>query len=158
VKYYFKKFASENINGKPDEYVWLLYFTYCSLVATLKGSENIWENLKASIRSFDFDRRTISKVKNGAAFIFRNLGASSSRSTCTSIPKLNSIQIKNFRGFGKEFNGDDQGVKINFHQYNTIFYGPNGSGKSSLCDALEYKLTGEVRECSRRSRKVSEYV
>ncbi|HEX2867313.1 MAG TPA: AAA family ATPase [Ignavibacteriales bacterium] len=71
--------------------------------------------------------------------------------------KLESIQIMNFRGFGKGFNGDDKGVKIYFHHKNTLFYGPNGSGKSSLCDALEYKLTGEIREAVRRSKNISEY-
>ncbi len=39
-----------------------------------------------------------------------------------------------------------------------FFYGPNGSGKSSLCDALEYKLTGQVREAIRRNRRISDYI
>jgi len=55
------------------------------------------------------------------------------------ITRLNKLSIKGFRGFTecKEFDLSKQ--------YSFI-YGPNGTGKSSICEALEYKLTGKIHE------------
>ncbi|MCC5946197.1 MAG: AAA family ATPase [Bernardetiaceae bacterium] len=63
--------------------------------------------------------------------------------------KLNSVQIKNFKGF-KECGADDRGCKIDIHKNKTIIFAPNGGGKTSFCEALEYKLTGEIKEAKRR--------
>lgn len=159
MKYYFKKFTKQKIQTEPDEFVWLLYFVYCSLIEIESKGGNIWDRLKQRIKDFKFEKRTISRIKGASNFLLRNLGASSANGTSTqSTSKLKSLQIKNFRGFGSAFNEDDKGVHIEFNNNNTIFYGPNGSGKSSLCDALEYKLTGQVREASRRNKKVNDYV
>ena len=159
MKYYFKKFAKQKIQSEPDAFVWLLYFVYCSLIDVETSGGDIWEHLKRRIRDFNFDKRTATKIKSSATFLLKNLGANTSSVAASSpISKLKELQVKNFRGFGSEFNGDDKGVFIEFDSNNTIFYGPNGSGKSSLCDALEYKLTGQVREAIRRNRKVGEYV
>ncbi|MGR5148057.1 hypothetical protein ACQKP8_16110 [Photobacterium alginatilyticum] len=55
------------------------------------------------------------------------------------ITRLNKLSIKGFRGFTecKDFDLSKQ--------YSFI-YGPNGTGKSSICEALEYKLTGKIHE------------
>lgn len=158
MRYYFKKFAKQKIQTEPDEFVWLLYLVYCSLIDVEEKGGNAWDNLKQRIKDFNFEKRTIAKIKTSSAFLLRDLGNSTSAVAISPTSKLKSLQVKNFRGFGSEFNGDDKGVLIDFDESNTIFYGPNGSGKSSLCDALEFKLTGEVREAARRSRKVNEYV
>ena len=159
MKYYFKKFASQKINTELDPYVWLLYLSYCSLIEIERNGGEFWENLKIRIKEFNFQKRTAAKIKTASSFILRTvspISISAATSSPTSIIK--SIQIKNFRGFGSEFNGDDKGTLIDFDLNNTIFYGPNGSGKSSLCDALEYMLTGQVREANRRNRRVNEYI
>lgn len=158
MKYYFKKFAKQKIQSESDGFVWLLYFVYCSLIdVDLNGGE-IWENLKRRIKEFNLDKRTPIRVKNVSAFLLRNLGSDASATFNYQVSKIKTLQVKDFRGFGSQFNGDDKGVCIEFNSNNTIFYGPNGSGKSSLCDALEFKLTGQVRESARRNRRVSEYV
>lgn len=55
------------------------------------------------------------------------------------ITRLKKLSIKGFRGFTecKDFDLSKQ--------YSFI-YGPNGTGKSSICEALEYKLTGKIHE------------
>lgn len=60
---------------------------------------------------------------------------------------LEKLNVGGFRGF-RSMRG------IPLHEKMTIFYAENGSGKSSLCDALEFALTGDVEE--RKSRKCTE--
>lgn len=71
--------------------------------------------------------------------------------------KLKSIQISDFRGFGK-LSDEDFGIKLNFNKINNIFFAPNGGGKSSLCEALEYQTTGEIKEAGRRKTSVKNYI
>jgi DNA sulfur modification protein DndD len=79
--------------------------------------------------------------------------------------KLNSIQIKNFKSFGEvpDF-PNDKGIKVSFTNIQgipskkVIFYSPNGGGKTSLCEAIEYKLTHEIKECKRRRSNLGEYI
>ena len=157
--YYFKKFAKTKIQSESDAYVWLIYFVYCSLIDVNKHGGDFWDHLKKNIKEFNLNKRTIPRVKNSASIILNRLGTKAIDAEFSNpISKIKSLQAKNFRGFGSDFNGDDKGIYIEFDLNNTIFYGPNGSGKSSLCDALEYKLTGQVREAVRRNRRVTEYV
>lgn len=158
MKYYFKKFAKQKIQSESDEFVWLLYFVYSSLMDIDAHGGEIWENLKKRIKDFNFDKRTVARIKNVSTFLLRNLGDDISTAFNSPVSKIKMIQVKDFRGFGSGFNGDCKGVCIEFDSNNTIFYGPNGSGKSSLCDALEYKLTGQVREAIRRNRRISDYI
>ena len=159
MKYYFKKFSKVKISEKSDSYVWLLYFIYCALIDSEHSQKALWDCLKSEINEFKFGNRSISKIKKAATYILRENGESSTvKNLLTTSSKIQSIQIKNFRGFGSEFNDEDKGVRITFNENNTIFYGPNGSGKSSLCDALEFGLTGDVREAVRRNRKVKDYI
>lgn len=159
MNYYFKKFAKGKIQSESDAFVWLLYIVYCSLIDVEKNGGDVWEYLKGRIKDFKFDNRTIDKIKNCSSFFLKNLGTTTTSSVTSSrISKIKSLQVKDFRGFGSDFNNDDKGVLIEFDENNTIFYGPNGCGKSSLCDALEYKLTGQVREAVRRNRRVNEFI
>lgn len=158
MKYYFKKLAKQKIQSESDGFVWLLYFVYCSLIDVDSSGGELWDKLKRRIKDFNFDKRTPARLKNVSNFLLRTLGPDTNSASNMQVSKIKTLQVKDFRGFGSQFNGDDKGVCIEFDSNNTIFYGPNGSGKSSLCDALEYKLTGLVRESARRNRRVSEYV
>ncbi|WP_454898976.1 AAA family ATPase [Stenotrophomonas maltophilia] len=54
---------------------------------------------------------------------------------------LKALKIGPFRGFRRE-------EIFDLSKRVTLFYGPNGSGKTSLCEAIEYALTGDVEEAS----------
>lgn len=69
----------------------------------------------------------------------------------TPIIKLKEIDIVNFRGF--QANNDGKGRKIDFNQKVTLFFSPNGGGKTSLCEALEWTLTGDTSEHTERQVK-----
>lgn len=63
--------------------------------------------------------------------------------------KLEKIDIVNFRGF--RANSDGTGRKIIFNGKTNLFFAPNGGGKSSLCEALEWLLTGDTSEHAQRN-------
>lgn len=52
--------------------------------------------------------------------------------------KINSLKIEGFRGVKKE-------VDLWFPLGFIVISGRNGSGKSTICDAIEYALTGSIR-------------
>lgn len=69
----------------------------------------------------------------------------------STFSRLRKMTVGPFRGFAREeeFDLDSRLVLI---------YGPNGTGKSSFCEALEYRLLGNVAEAeSKRFRKQSDY-
>jgi len=66
----------------------------------------------------------------------------------TPIIKIKEINLVNFRGFGVNDNGD--GRKIAFNKKATLFFAPNGGGKTSLCEGIEWALTGDTYEHTRR--------
>ncbi|RZJ67129.1 MAG: hypothetical protein EOO47_25135, partial [Flavobacterium sp.] len=67
------------------------------------------------------------------------------------------MRVKNFRGFGS-LPSDDKGTYIKFSSGKNIFYAPNGGGKTSLCEAIEYIVTGSLKEADRRHTKLNEYI
>src|SRR5690625_1591188 len=69
---------------------------------------------------------------------------------------IESIQVSDFKGFGPK-TAEHKGTRINFNNKKTIFFAPNGGGKSSLCNALEYELTGQIKEAKRRGLSEKEY-
>jgi len=74
-----------------------------------------------------------------------------------SANKIKILQVSDFRGFGK-LSDEDRGVKIHFNKLNNIFFAPNGGGKSSLCEALEYQTTGDIKEAGRRKTSIKNYI
>jgi DNA sulfur modification protein DndD len=70
---------------------------------------------------------------------------------------LKAMRVKDFRGFGSLGN-DDHGSHIEFNSGKNIFFAPNGGGKTSLCEALEFVLTGSIKEADRRRTKMAEYI
>ena len=69
---------------------------------------------------------------------------------------IESMQVSDFKGFGPK-TAEHSGTRINFNDEKTIFFAPNGGGKSSLCNALEYELTGQIKEAKRRGLSEKEY-
>lgn len=59
--------------------------------------------------------------------------------------KLKEITLENFRWFSDEHT-------IIFNDHCTLIYWLNGSWKSSFNEALEYTLTGDIKEASQRSK------
>lgn len=51
--------------------------------------------------------------------------------------KLDFVEVCGFRGFRKK-------VRVNFGSGFTVITGRNGVGKSTLCDAVEFALTGSI--------------
>ena len=62
--------------------------------------------------------------------------------------KLKEIDLVNFRGFRANDNGN--GRKIKFNEKTTLFFAPNGGGKTSLCEGIEWALTGDTYEHTKR--------
>lgn len=60
--------------------------------------------------------------------------------------RLAYIQVRGFRGFRGHTRVD---IPAGF----AIIVGPNGTGKSTVCDALEFALTGTIRGSSEHSEK-----
>jgi len=71
-----------------------------------------------------------------------------SKNSQTPIIKLKEINLVNFRGF--QANNDGRGRTIDFNEKATLFFAPNGGGKTSLCEALEWTLTGDTSERTER--------
>lgn len=57
--------------------------------------------------------------------------------------RLQTLKLGPFRGFRRE-------EQFDLRKDVTLFYGPNGSGKTSLCEAIEFALTGDVEESSQK--------
>jgi len=71
-----------------------------------------------------------------------------SQGLSTPTIKIKSIDISNFRGF--RVNNDNKGRKIVFDDKVSLIFAPNGGGKTSLCEALEWALTGDTQEHKQR--------
>ncbi|MBX8837529.1 AAA family ATPase [Enterobacter sp. Y17] len=84
----------------------------------------------------------------------RNLNVQGRR---VSNRKIKYLQVSNFRGFG-QLSDEDMGVRFNFNISNNIFFAPNGGGKSSLCEALEFQTTGDIKEAGRRKTALKNYI
>ncbi|MDP2672424.1 MAG: ATP-binding protein, partial [Nanoarchaeota archaeon] len=70
-------------------------------------------------------------------------------------PRINlkEIDLVNFRGFRANDNGS--GRKIKFSEKATLIFAPNGGGKTSLCESIEWALTGETYEHTKRKTDVN---
>ena len=67
--------------------------------------------------------------------------------------RLSSIEAAGFRGV-------KQRIHLPCPQGFLILVGPNGSGKSTMCDAIEYCLTGQMRNSSHKEKgeTIADYV
>lgn len=151
---YLLSFAKDNLVGKPDAYIALLWCMYKANQDKGRYSEHIKSYLTScSDKLLDIDyQRLATRFK-------RVLDARPELDWIepSGLSKLAVLQVKNFRGFG-ELSSDDKGTYLSFSKMKNIFYAPNGGGKSSLCEALEYATTGNIKESERRKTKVKQYI
>ncbi|EIG1359161.1 TPA: AAA family ATPase [Escherichia coli] len=88
---------------------------------------------------------------------FYNLNRPQPLNVLNSSKRIHSLQVCDFRGFGR-LTDEDLGVKFKFNKLNNIFFAPNGGGKSSLCEVLEYQTTGDIKEAGRRKTSIKNYI
>jgi len=151
---YLLSFARQNLEGRSDAYLVLLWCMYQANQSKGRYSDHIKAHITAAAdqllgRNYQRIAARFKKVLDRKPELDRippaGLGA------------LDYLSVKNFRGFG-EFGPDDKGSFIRFSKLKNIFYAPNGGGKSSLCEALEFGTTGDIKEASRRKTRVKQYI
>ena len=151
---YLLSFARQNLEGRTDAYLVLLWCMYQANQSKGRYSDHIKAHITATAdqllgRNYQRIAARFKKVLDNRPELDRippsGLGA------------LNYLRVKNFRGFG-EFGPDDKGTFIRFSKLKNIFYAPNGGGKSSLCEALEIGTTGDIKEAARRKTKIRQYI
>jgi DNA sulfur modification protein DndD len=151
---YLLNFAKENLAGKSDAYLALLWCMY-------KGTQDkgrYSDHIKLHLTSANNELLTTNYQRIAERFK-RILDARPELDWIapSGLRPLATLQVKNFRGFGA-FGPEDKGTLMRFSKIKNIFYAPNGGGKSSLCEALEYATTGHIKEADRRKTKIKQYV
>lgn len=151
---YLLSFARQNLEGRTDAYLVLLWCIYQANQSKGRYSDHIKAHITTASdqllgRNYQRVAARFKKVLDKRPELDRippsGLGA------------LDYLRVKNFRGFG-EFGADDKGTFIRFSKLKNIFYAPNGGGKSSLCEAIEICTTGDIKEAARRKTKVKQYI
>lgn len=151
---YLLSFARQNLEGRTDAYLVLLWCMYQANQSKGRYSDHIKSHITTASdqllgRNYQRVAARFKKVLDKRPELDRippsGLGA------------LDYLRVKNFRGFG-EFGADDKGTFIRFSKLKNIFYAPNGGGKSSLCEAIEICTTGDIKEAARRKTKVKQYI
>lgn len=151
---YLLSFARQNLEGRSDAYLVLLWCMYQANQSKGRYTDHIKTHITAAAdqllgRNYQRIAARFKKVLDSKPELDR-------------IPPsghgtLDYLRVKNFRGFG-EFGADDTGTFIRFSKLKNIFYAPNGGGKSSLCEALEIGTTGDIKEAARRKTKLNKYI
>jgi len=151
---YLLSFARQNLEGRNEAYLILLWCMYQANQTKGRYSDHIKAHITAAADQLlgrDY-QRVASRFKR----VLDNR-PELDRIPPSGLGALDYLRVKNFRGFG-EFGSDDKGNFIRFSKLKNIFYAPNGGGKSSLCEALELGTTGDIKEAARRKTKVKEYI
>jgi len=151
---YLLSFAKENLVGKSDAYLALLWCMY-------KGRQDkgrYSDHIKLHLTSANNELLTTNYQRIAERFK-RILDARPELGWVapSGLRPLATLQVKNFRGFGA-FGPEDKGTSMRFSKIKNNFYAPNGGGKSSLCEVLEYATTGHIKEADRRKTKVKQYI
>lgn len=151
---YLLSFARQNLEGRSDAYLVLLWCMYQANQSKGRYSDHIKTHITAAAdqllgRNYQRIASRFKKVLDRKPELDRIPPAG--------LGTLDNLSVKNFRGFG-EFGPDDKGSFIRFSKLKNIFYAPNGGGKSSLCEALEFGTTGDIKEASRRKTRVKQYI
>ncbi|WP_252959138.1 AAA family ATPase [Pseudomonas simiae] len=151
---YLLSFARQNLEGRTDAYLVLLWCIYQANQSKGRYSDHIKAHITTA--SDQLLRRNYQRV---AARFKKVLDKRPEldRIPPSGLGALDYLRVKNFRGFG-EFGADDKGTFIRFSKLKNIFYAPNGGGKSSLCEAIEICTTGDIKEAARRKTKVKQYI
>lgn len=151
---YLLSFAKQNLEGRTDAYLVLLWCMYQANQSKGRYSDHIKAHITAAAdqllgRNYQRIATRFKKVLDSKPEL--------DRIPPSGLGTLDYLRVKNFRGFG-EFGPDDTGTFIRFSKRKNIFYAPNGGGKSSLCEALEIGTTGDIKEAARRKTKVNQYI
>lgn len=151
---YLLSFARQNLEGRTDAYLVLLWCMYQANQSKGRYSDHIKAHVTAATdqllgRNYQRIAARFKKVLDSKPEL--------DRIPPSGLGTLDYLRVKNFRGFG-EFGPDDTGTFIRFSRLKNIFYAPNGGGKSSLCEALEIGTTGDIKEAARRKTKVNQYI
>ncbi|OLO07404.1 hypothetical protein BTW08_11520 [Salinicola sp. MH3R3-1] len=151
---YLMSFVKQNLLGKSDAYLSLLWCMYKENQDKGRYSDHIKSYLTTmtdELLNVDYQRMAVRVKRVLDKKPELNWVAPSG------LNAFSTLQVKNFRGFG-ELNGGDEGTFIRFGKKKNIFYAPNGGGKSSLCEALELATTGHIKEADRRKTRIKEYI
>ncbi|MDD2059100.1 AAA family ATPase [Pseudomonas sp. GD03860] len=151
---YLLSFARQNLEGRTDAYLVLLWCMYQANQSKGRYSDHIKSHITAAAdhllgRNYQRIAARFKKVLDRKPEL--------DRIPPSGLGMFDYLRVKNFRGFG-EFGPDDKGTFIRFSKLKNIFYAPNGGGKSSLCEALEIGTTGDIKEAARRKTKVNQYI
>jgi DNA sulfur modification protein DndD len=151
---YLLSFARQNLEGRTDAYLVLLWCIYQANQDKGRYSDHIKAHITAAAdqllgRNYQRIAARFKKVLDSKPEL--------DRIPPSGLSTLGFLRVKNFRGFG-EGGPDDMGAFIRFSKLKNIFYAPNGGGKSSLCEALEIGITGNIKEAARRKTKVNQYI
>lgn len=149
-----EQFAQANLEDKSQGYLISLWIVYSRRLEKGKLSDKIKDEL--SRLGIDILKINVSRRKERYSRFLDNHQISASVNPIELKP-LGAMRVKNFRGFGALPN-DDKGTYIKFSSGKNIFYAPNGGGKTSLCEAIEYTVTGSLKEADRRHTKLNDYI
>lgn len=148
------KFAKAHTNNKSQGYLLLLWLVYRSQEESGKLSDRV----KAEILSQGINLLRINipnRLRKYKKILDSNVISEETKDS--QLKKIKTLNAKNFRGFGA-LDGDDKGTTLFFGPRKNIFYAPNGGGKTSVCEAIEYSLTGSIKEAERRKSSVTDYI
>lgn len=151
---YLLSFAKDNLVGKSNAYLALLWCMYKGRQDKGRYSDHIKLHL-----TFANNELLTTNYQRIAVRFKKILDARPELGWVapSGLRPLATLQAKNFRGFGA-FGPEDKGTLLRFRKIKNIFYAPNGGGKSSLCEALEYATTGHIKEAGRRKTKLKQYI
>ncbi|EHR0229187.1 hypothetical protein V8038_001787 [Vibrio parahaemolyticus] len=152
MSYHLHNFLITNLLSESEpSYLFLLEKLYSRTKISKSIVQDLTpENIAKTIDSLTRKRAKYLSVINEPLQFGDNLDNST-------LDPIESISISNFRGFG-QLNKNDKGSFIEFSTGINLFYAPNGGGKTSLCEAIEYSLTGSIKEADRRNTKLSQYI
>lgn len=147
----FVKKKTQSNSSLSNEYIFILNSLYKGIInGQFKRLSNY---INEDLKKYSLD----DQIKFNSE-INQKMKELNSISTNNANSPIKSILFKNFRGFGDKGNSND-GYFIELHGKRNIFYAPNGGGKSSFCEAFEFALTGQVKECLKRGiDKFTDYV
>lgn len=151
MSYHLNNFLRSQISNNDPSYLYLLH-----LIKSKKGKK-LTKSVFTELGDIEkLKRRAIKYVNRYRKYvdpeteIVRDV-------TSAVLTELKSIQVKNFRGFSS-LNENDEGTLIPFTKGVNVFFAPNGGGKTSLCEVIEYSLTRDVKEASRRNTSLKNYI
>lgn len=151
MSFHLNTFLKNQILDDKLSYLYLL-----SLIKKQKGKK-LTKAIYSELDDIDkLKRRVVRQVERYRRIVDQNMALERDRANLFLTP-LKSIQVKNFRGFSS-LNDNDQGTLIPFSKGVNVFFSPNGGGKTSLCEAIEYSLTDNLKEANRRNTPLKNYI